>query len=366
MWGQTRATHAQALRAAEDPKRERELGLELAELDAREKLLVRMGEIEAWVGVLGRIKALQSAYSRLATNHITTLQRTLSEALVSETLAGKLREEVRKLHCEHLPVDLEPHAAVGQTHVTLRLAGAHGAPELSEILSEGEQRALSLAFFLAEVEMFGENAGGIVVDDPVSSLDDERRAYIAERLVAEARRRQVIVFTHDIPFMLDLDDKAEAAGIEPLVQGVWRMRDEVGHVDDHPPFTTLKLRQRLAVLNEQVEQWDKRDPPADFDEAWRRVCDFYEQLRKAWERAIEERLFRGVVQRFQRDVKTLALKDVKVTPELVQAVTNGMSRCSAFAHDAPPGTQTSLPGRQALAENLAELQAFEKETRSTR
>jgi hypothetical protein len=176
----------------------------------------------------------------------------------------------------------------------------------------------------------------------------------------------VIVFTHDIPFMLDLDNKAEAAGIEPLVQGVWRMGGEVGRVDDHPPFTTLKLRPRIGVLNEQVEQWDKQHPPADFDEAWRRVCDFYARLRTTWERAVEERLFRGVVQRFQREVKTLALEDVKVTPELVQAVTDGMSRCSAFVHDAPPGTQASLPEREALAEDLAELQVFEKETRASK
>jgi hypothetical protein len=48
---------------------------------------------------------------------------------------------------------------VGETQVRLRLAGAHGAPQVSEILSEGEQRALSLAFFLAEVAMFEEGGG---------------------------------------------------------------------------------------------------------------------------------------------------------------------------------------------------------------
>jgi hypothetical protein len=56
----------------------------------------------------------------------------------------------------------------------------------------------------------------------VSSLDDTRRAYIAERLVTEAKHRQVIVFTHDIPFLIDLTDQAETNSIVPLVQGVWR------------------------------------------------------------------------------------------------------------------------------------------------
>jgi hypothetical protein len=80
---------------------------------------------------------------------------------------------------------------------------------------------------------------------------------------------------------------------------------------------------------------------------------------------VEERLFRGVVQRLQRAVKTLALKDVVITEELVEAVNEGMTRCSYFVHDAPPGTGTSLPGRRELAEDVAKLRDFEKQTRST-
>lgn len=78
--------------------------------------------------------------------------------------------------------------------------------------------AAPLSFFLAEVAASGSD-GGIIVDDPVSSLDDERRSYIARRLVAEAANRQVVVLTHDLPFMLDLIDQAEEAGLEPSVQG---------------------------------------------------------------------------------------------------------------------------------------------------
>ena len=133
---------------------------------------------------------------------------------------------------------------------------------MSDIASEGEQRALALSFFLAEVAM-SEGDGGIVVDDPVSSLDDERRDYIAERLVAETANRQVIVFTHDLPFMLDLLERAEQAKLEPLVQGVWRLGAEVGRVDHHPPFKAMKLKQRIGVLTQEVEQWDKRDPVRD-------------------------------------------------------------------------------------------------------
>jgi len=60
-----------------------------------------------------------------------------------------------------------------------------------------------VVFFLAELSAMAADSG-IILDDPVSSFDDDRRQSIAERLMAEARRRQVVVFTHDLPFVADL------------------------------------------------------------------------------------------------------------------------------------------------------------------
>lgn len=355
-WGKTRGAHADTLLAADDPEREKELRAELTELDAREQLAARLPDVQAWVGKLVRIAALRKAHTSLATNRITTKQRQLSEEAVTGALDAKLREELSNLDCA-IPVALDPQTQVGETHVALRLAGAHGTPKVSDIASEGEQRALALSFFLAEVAM-SEGDGGIVVDDPVSSLDDERRDYIAERLVAETANRQVIVFTHDLPFMLDLLDRAEQAKLEPRVQGVWRLGAEVGRVDDHPPFKAMKLKQRIGVLTREVEQWDNQDPVRDLDEAWRRVCDFYARLRITWERGVEERLFKGVVTRFQREVKTLSLDDVVVTPAMVALVKEGMTRCSMFVHDEPSGTSMSLPDRARLAQDLDRLREF--------
>jgi energy-coupling factor transporter ATP-binding protein EcfA2 len=360
-WSAARAARGRTLRAASDPEQQARLQQELIDLEARLLLEPRLEDIEKVVRIQRRIAALRRAYSALATNRITTTQRRLSETAITAGLNAKLVTELKSLRCEHLPIDLKPHTAVGEMQLALQFAGAQGNPQVSDIASEGEQRALSLAFFLAEVAT-SETNGGIIVDDPVSSLDDERREYIAKRLADEARQRQVIVFTHDLPFMLDLMDQV---GDEcPLsIQAVWRLGAEIGRVDDHPPFKAMKLRGRVGALEQQVAQWDSQPPPADFDEAWRRICEFYTRMRTAWERAVEERLFRGVVQRFQREVKTLALDDVVITAELVAAVKEGMTRCSMFVHDEPPAASVSLPGRTQLAEDLTKLRDFEKETR---
>ena len=68
------------------------------------------------------------------------------------------------------------------------------------VLSEGEKRAVALADFLTEVAL-DTGSGGIVLDDPVTSLDLEWSAVIASLLVNEAKKRQVVVFTHNLPFV---------------------------------------------------------------------------------------------------------------------------------------------------------------------
>lgn len=361
-WAKGREEHASTLLSAEDPERESQLRREWTELDARQRLSTRLDEVRTRIEELRLVAALEAARTGLATNRITTKQKEFTEGTLAGELEEQLKLELQSLNCGHLPVALNPETSVGETRVGLRLAGAYGAPRVSDIASEGEQRALALSFFFAEVAS-GAGDGGIVVDDPVSSLDEERRSYIADRLVQEADRRQVIVFTHDLPFMLELVERAEEREVASSMQGVWRHGGEVGRVDDQPPFKAMNFKGRVAALTETVQEWDSQPDPTSFDEAWRRVCDFYAQMRTTWERAVEERLFRGVVRRFQRQVKTLRLKDVSVSEEQVKTIEGGMARCSEFVHDEPPAASSPIPPRSDLAADLEELRTFEKETR---
>ena len=86
---------------------------------------------------------------------------------------------------------------------------------------------------------------------------------------------------------------------------------------------------------------------------------FYSDLRTAWERAVEERLLKGVVQRFQRSVKTQSLRNVQITPELVGQIEEGMTRASFFMHDEAPGGTTPLPTRSVVSAHLQLLIDFE-------
>ena len=72
-------------------------------------------------------------------------------------------------------------------------------------MSEGEHRCIALATFLSELSI-SEHQSSIIFDDPVSSLDHKWRNRIAKRIAIESKIRQVIVFTHDITFLLMLQE----------------------------------------------------------------------------------------------------------------------------------------------------------------
>lgn len=54
---------------------------------------------------------------------------------------------------------------------------------------------------------------GIVLDDPVCSLDHKRRSLIVKRLLEEATNRQVVVFTHEITFFMEFKTEADRSGV---------------------------------------------------------------------------------------------------------------------------------------------------------
>lgn len=361
-WAEARRQHAEVLRAAVRPEEAARLRAELAELNARSNVASRMDDVQTAVAELARIDGLEAAFSDLNTNRVTRCQRELAETAVTRALEAKLTQEMNALGCGHVPAELRARGAGGETIVGVQLVGATGAPAVSEILSEGEQRALSLAFFLAEVGT-AEHDGGIILDDPVSSLDDQRRAYIARRLVEEAQNRQVVVFTHDMSFVADLGDQAKKRDVPVENQWVWRDGDAPGRVDSEPPFNAKNVRTRVGALAQRIQNWDNQPPPGNQDDALRRVTDLYRDMRTTWERGVEERLFRGVVQRFQREVKTMSLARVEITDELKQVVESGMTRCSTFLHDAAEGTLTSIPSRTEISADFAILDQFERDTR---
>ncbi|MEF8690386.1 UNVERIFIED_CONTAM: AAA family ATPase [Comamonas sp. A-3] len=349
---------AVTLEESMNSKERAEMEKECAELRARQELFALKDVVLQAIQSLGFAAALGQCVAATATAGISRKSTDLTSTMASQEVADALTAELRALGVQEIKVAMRPSSAKAKTTFKLVLETESGSSP-AEVLSEGEQRAIALASFLAEVRL-GKSAGGIVFDDPVSSLDHVRRERVAKRLALEAQERQVVVFTHDIFFLSTLMADATVAGMAPTVLTLTKTVEGFGVADASLPFAGSATKDRVGLLrNKQVncERLKKlNDPSYNLH-----VRDFYSDLRMAWERGVEEVLFNKVVQRFQRGVSTLGLGKVSVAPDDVGPVMAGMTKCSNYTgHDGAPEANIPIPEPADMTSDLNDLETWRK------
>lgn len=227
--------------------------------------------------------------------------------------------------------------------------------KVSDILSEGEQRVIAMALFLAEVGI-EPGRSGLIFDDPVSSLDHVRREKIAKRLVLEAKERQIIVFTHDLAFAWALKDFADDNGVANVSRHIFSAGAKKGICSDGLPFEAKKLSARINDLREQSKRAKRAlEEDCDHESYNDTVRNGYRRMRDTWELLIEEHLFAGTVKRFRRSIETSKLRYVSVSDEEASAVYNGMTRCSNFTHEGGAEAPPALPEPDEFLADVEEL-----------
>ncbi|WP_267966380.1 AAA family ATPase [Hydrogenophaga sp. NFH-34] len=278
----------------------------------------------------------------------------MAEKVVSKELADALNREFKALGVGTLRVSLQSRSDRGKALHKLKLELPQSRSP-SDILSEGEQRAIAIGSFLAEVGLSG-GKGGIVFDDPVSSLDHRRRERVAKRLTAEAAQRQVVVFTHDIYFLCLLVEEAKLAGVPIATQSLTRRAEGFGVADPDLPFEGKTASKRVSALKAQHQAIAKLHKDGEEQEHRRQTVDAYFRLRMAWERAVEEVLLREVILRFRKGVETQRLAGVVVEDDDYAQVNAGMTKCSNYAHDKALMGGVAVPEPDEL---LADIMALE-------
>lgn len=350
-------TQAKTLEASADEVARAKLVAERAELDARYKLgEVKNAVLEA-ISKHGYCAKLQKCIDGTDTRGISRKSTELSRTLASKELADALNEELKRLKCHELQVFMKPESPGGRTQFKLTLQ-LPGSATPAAILSEGEQRAIAIASFLAEIKLSG-GRGGIVFDDPVSSLDHRRRWEVAERLVEESLKRQVIVFTHDIYFLCILEQKADELKAPLQANYIRRTGDGFGAHSEGLPFDVLGTKGRVGKLRQMLVDVRKAHADADEDAQRALTSRAYGDLRLAWERCVEEVLFNGAIQRFGEGVSTLKLKEVIVSDDDYRAIEEGMTKCSKFEHDAAVRVgRLPVPQPDELGEDIEKLETW--------
>lgn len=193
------------LRAGDHAKRLAEAESEARLLQHRQQLANVLAAVERTISDWKWVDLAGTAATALSHTHVTNKGKELTKQLVSANYTEGFRTECAALDFA-VPVTVKMSGDEGST--VRSLAVGSGKVPTSQVLSEGEQRCVALADLLTQAALRGD-VDGLVFDDPVNSLDHRRKDLIAKRLVAEAKKRQVIIFTHDLVFLSALMDEVK-------------------------------------------------------------------------------------------------------------------------------------------------------------
>jgi hypothetical protein len=195
-------------------------------------------------------------------------------------------------------------------------------------------------------------------DDPVSSLDFQWRNGVARRLVRESKTRQVIVFTHDVVFLLALKQYADELGIESLDQHVRHLSKGAGMCVEELPWVALPVKKKIGYLKHCWQAADKLSREGHQDAYEKEAKYLYGLLREAWERALEEVLLGGVIERFRPGVQTQQIAQIAdISAEDCKAVESAMTKCSTWlpGHDKAAAARAPVPAPSELQADMDAL-----------
>jgi energy-coupling factor transporter ATP-binding protein EcfA2 len=338
------------------------LSQQLKELKAREILGNDLQLVFDEIERKKKLAAYQLCLQDTHTGMITRKSTEVTKLAVTEQLSVSFKEELLKLRFVHHDVELQPTGGErGSLFHKLVLKRAVGA-EIPRIVSEGEARTLSIAAFFSELATASDRSA-ILFDDPVSSLDHEWRENVARRLAEESKVRQVVVFTHDIVFLLALKKLAEDMAVHCDHQYLHREYAGAGVASPRLPWVAMKVKDRIGVLKEMWVAADKLFRTATRSEYEREAVFIYGRLREAWERGFEEVLLGGVVERYRPSIQTLHAKLLAdITEDDCDRLEAGMTKCSRWlpGHDQSAAENVSIPEPKELSEDIAALEAWMK------
>ncbi len=323
---------------------------ELAELTAAGELAKSWTIIQAQVARAkesDKLRVLAGKFSSLGRS-VTELAKSASDQLINQSFDKLFAEECAAIRAPGLKVEFVGRQGRAQRRKTL--AGKH---KPSKILSEGEQKVLALADFLAEARLAGITAP-VIFDDPVSSLDHRRINEVARRVAGLAESNQVIVFTHDIFFAITLLSLFETS--KRCVY--YQVTD-----DDGKGMVTRASGPRWDSLNSLKTNINKTIEAAravDGEARAALVRDGYGWLRSWCEVFTETELLKGVSQRYQPNIRMTTLGEIKAgaLPAASEVVTRVFEAACRFiaGHSQPLPTLGIAPSLTGLEEHWKELQ----------
>lgn len=279
----------------------KELERQIAELQDTQKYSKHRQNIEKYIIYTQWVAKAQSILNKLNTKPITELGTKAWKELVSDSFKKQFEKEVESLNAP--AVNLEFRGEYGSQ---MREKSLEGLTRIDDFLSEGEQKAVALSDFFAELSMNSKKAP-VVFDDPATSFDHERKEMFAKRIVEESKSTQIIVFTHDLMFASNIHDlvlntqniidKDKAAFHDLNSEG-----GNVGIVTENYYQGSAKLDSYIPRIQAKITTTEQLTGEEKTDA----IRTVYSMLRKAVEKVVEERIFGGIIIRWSDRIQLLS------------------------------------------------------------
>lgn len=278
---------------------------------------------------------------------VTSLAKTASDQMINESFDALFNEECVALRAPTLRMEF-----VGRQGRAQRRKVLSGKHKPSKVLSEGEQKVIAMADFLAEARLAGITAP-VIFDDPVSSLDHRRINEVAQRIASLAETTQVVVFTHDIFFattLLTLMETTKRCSYFHITdeEGKGQITRATGPRWDS--LNNLKKNINETIQAARSQQGDARAAL---------VRTGYDWIRAWCEVFTETELLHGVTQRYQPNVRMTNLPKIKAhaLPAAIETVNRIFEEACRYidGHSQPLASLSVSPTFTGLEAHWAEL-----------
>jgi energy-coupling factor transporter ATP-binding protein EcfA2 len=338
-----------------------ELQEKLKNLQAKKWLAEQKTAIQEEVNRLQALDRIQKARKKTNSRALSTKKGELAEALITDAFVQRFNNELKALGASRIKVKLiKSKVSKGKVLHTLQLDGA--AHNLNEVLSEGENRIVSIAAFLADVT--GKTyPAPFVFDDPISSLDQDYEEAVVQRLCSIASERQVIIFTHRLSLLGMVQDYAKKVDIEPEIICIREESWGTGEPGDTPLFAKKPDKAINQLINDRLSKAKKL-----LNEHGKEVYEPYAKalcsdFRILLERMIESELIADVVQRYRRAINTMGKIDklAKITEADCKYFDELMTKYSRYEHSQPLEAPVQLPEPDELETDFNGLKQWQAE-----
>lgn len=348
---------SELVKKVSNPEEINRLKHEVEEFEAKKWISENKDAILLDVDRLKKMHLLNEAKRSTNPRGITEISNELVEKYVGEGLRKTFEDTINDLFPRKFRVGLDTRGDHATTYHSIKLTSLNEEDvSVADVVSEGEYRTIALAAFLTEL-LINPNHASIVFDDPVSSLDHEFRKNVAKVLAKIATNRQVIVFTHDVYFLMALVEAAKTFEVErKMCQLVCDDRG-VGICDQDIPFHAKNVNDRIKELTKIVEKAKQVYKMDGLNAYLPYAHSLWDKFRITLERTVEEVYINDVVARYKWNVTTKGKigRLGKITPEDCNFIDEMMDKYSTPLHDPGAETPPSPPIPEDIARDVAAL-----------